>query len=107
MSRGRCDCGDTECPSCGTAQGTRTPTNLQEKLERLIEIKEELGELLREAERLTRGTREEERAHAYWLAHMKIALDDEHGYINRGMCTMQNTLDALESELNSDEEDEE
>lgn len=25
MSRYRCDCGDTECPSCGSAQGTYFP----------------------------------------------------------------------------------
>jgi len=25
MSRYRCDCGDTECPSCGAAQGTYSP----------------------------------------------------------------------------------
>lgn len=24
MSIYRCDCGDSECPSCGTAQGTRS-----------------------------------------------------------------------------------
>lgn len=28
MSRYRCDCGDTECPSCGAAQGTYSPPDI-------------------------------------------------------------------------------
>jgi hypothetical protein len=28
MSKYRCDCGDTECPSCGSAQGTWSPNDI-------------------------------------------------------------------------------
>jgi hypothetical protein len=28
MSQLRCECGDSECPSCGTAQGTREEVSL-------------------------------------------------------------------------------
>lgn len=66
-----------------------------EKLERLTEIKEEILALLREAETLVRGTKEENRARAYWTAQIRIALDDDHGYMARGSCTLQSTIDSL------------
>ena len=92
-----CVCGDTECPSCGTAQGTRTPTTLAEKAERLLELKDTIRELLDEAQDLLRGTPEEDRARCYWYAHIRMALDDDHTWLGRSMCTMQSSINALEA----------
>ncbi len=39
-----------------------------------------------------------EQADAYWLAHIRCALDKEHGYLGGSMVTMQDTIDALEHE---------
>jgi len=69
-----------------------------ERVERLIEIKEEMLELLRETTQLTRGTTEEDRARSYWQAHLRMALDDEHGYLGGSMCTLQDTINALDGE---------
>jgi len=72
-----------------------------ERGRRLWEIKEEISGLLEEAEGLLKGTPEAERARAYWLAHIKIALDRSHGYLASSMCTMEDSVAAL-----TDEDDE-
>jgi hypothetical protein len=63
--------------------------------EELDAIRLEIKELLDNASRLVRGTREEERAKGYWIAHIRCALDKEHGYLGGSMVTMQDTIDAL------------
>ena len=75
-----------------------TETDLQERGARLAEIKDEINELLEEAWQLVRGTSEEGRAKGYWMAHIRTALDDEHDYLGRSMCTMQETAEALAGE---------
>ena len=68
-----------------------------EDIERLSEIKDEMKELLGEADQLIRGAGgiAYERARAYWLGHIAIALDDDHEYAGGSMCTMQDTIDDL------------
>jgi len=39
-----------------------------------------------------------DQASAYWLAHVRTALDHEHGYLGGSMVTMQDTIDALRKE---------
>jgi len=73
-----------------------------ERAERLSEIKEQMLELLRAARGIVRGTSEEDRAGAYWLAHLRVALDSDHSYLGGSMCTMQETIEALEA---ADEEE--
>ena len=68
----------------------------------LQDIKDEIKELLDQARRLVRGTREEDRAKGYWFAHIRCALDDEHGYLGRSMITMQDTIDALRGDEEED-----
>lgn len=82
---------------------TETPMLDHERATELLEIYEEMKQLVRRAGRLVRGTAEEDRATSYWLAQLKIALDDEHGYLARGSVTMRSTIEALEG---SDEEEE-
>jgi hypothetical protein len=69
-----------------------------DEIERLTAIKDELGELLREARRIVRETSEEELAHRYWLAAIEMALDNNHAFLGRSMHTMQETIDALDEE---------
>lgn len=61
----------------------------------LAEIKEEMRELLDRALVALKGTSEEDRARSYWYAHMRCALDDDHGYLGGSMVTMQDSIDAL------------
>jgi len=74
--------------------------------ERILEIKEEIIDLVQEAMDLMRyeGTdTERERARGYWYGHIRTALDEDHGYMGRSMCTMEDSA----RELMADEEDEE
>ena len=64
-------------------------------VERMQEIKEEIKTLLDEVTHMIRGTSEEDRAKAYWSAHIRTALDEDHGYLGSSMVTMQDTIDAL------------
>jgi hypothetical protein len=75
-----------------------------ERAERLNEIYEQFRDLLDEARDLVRGTREEDRANAYWLAHIRCALDEDHDYLSRGMCTMQDSIEALDAQAADEEE---
>jgi hypothetical protein len=66
---------------------------------RLLEIKDEMKELLDEAHGLMLGDENDHfalrRAESYWYAHIRMALDTEHGYLGGSMCSMQNTIDEL------------
>lgn len=68
----------------------------------LVEIKEKMINLIDEARQVVEGTPAEARANAYWLAHLRCALDDDHGYLGGSMCTLQDSI----NELREDEEDE-
>lgn len=72
----------------------------------LEEIKADMDELLRKAERALRGSSEESCAKGYWWAHIRTALDKEHGYLGGSMTTMQDTIDTLREDEDEDEEDE-
>lgn len=64
---------------------------------RLEEIREEMHDLLGEAKSLLRevGGMTEQRARAYWIAHIETALDEENDYLCHSMCTMQSTIEEL------------
>jgi hypothetical protein len=64
------------------------------QIDRLMEIKEEMLDLLLEAVSLVRGTPEEERAN-HWYATFRTALDKDHTQGSDYTCTMQETIDAL------------
>jgi hypothetical protein len=67
-------------------------------VERLEEIKDEMLELLQRARAILRGTTEQRRAESYWLAHIEMALHNDHGYLGNGGITMTDTIDALRAE---------
>jgi len=63
-------------------------TELREKIDRLWEIQEEMLELLDEAKEILRDTKAYDRADA--------ALTSDHGYLDRSMCSMEDTIQELE-----------
>jgi len=71
-----------------------TKTNA-ERADELQDILCQMKDLLWEARKLVRGTPEESRANAYWIAHISMALDSEHGYLGGSMCTMESTANDL------------
>ena len=77
----------------------------QDSLERLIEIREEMQELIQEASGLMRADfRNEFRsADSYWIPHIKSALgcDNYPTYSP----TMESTLNSLEEETYEEDED--
>jgi hypothetical protein len=77
--------------------------------ERILAISEEIVDLLEEAMGLVRhvGTPTEiTRARGYWLANIRISLNEDHGFMGRGGCTMADTARELMAE-EPDEEGEE
>ena len=71
-----------------------------EAIDRLIEIKDEMKELLQEALQLVvdtagRDSLTYERARRYWCAGITVELDKEHSWLARSMCTMQDTINEL------------
>ena len=75
--------------------------------ERILEIAEEITELVEEAMGLVRhvGTPTEiARARSYWLGHIRMSLNDDHGFMGRGTCTMEDTARELMAEEPDEEE---
>ena len=75
--------------------------------ERILEITEEIIDLLEEAMSLVRrvGTPEEiARARSYWLGHIRMSLNEDHGYMGSGTCTMEDTARELMAEEPGEEE---
>jgi hypothetical protein len=83
-----------------------------EATERLEEIREEMLELLSEAEEVARQTAKAagqrviyERAAAYWIPQIKIALKNDHGYLGSSMCSLEDTIKDLDELLELEEEE--
>jgi len=74
----------------------------REAVDRLGEIQGEMLELLDEADRILRhdiGGMIYERARSYWLAHVKMALTKEHGYLGGSMVDFEDTIKEAEEDL--------
>lgn len=78
-----------------------------ERGERLEEIAQEMSMLLDEAEGLVRGTPEEGRAKSYWVAHIAMALSDDHSYMGSSMSTMAESARELMTYDGSEDDDDE
>ena len=77
--------------------------------ERILAISEEIIDLVEEAMSLVRhvGTPTEiARARSYWLGHIRMSLNDDHGYMARGNCTMEDTARELMAEEPGEEGEE-
>ena len=71
----------------------------------LLKMYEQMKELVQQADRLVAGTYAYDRAHGYWIAQIRCALDNEHGYMSRGSCTMKDTIEELEVQDEREAED--
>ena len=69
-----------------------------EEFDRLLDIKNEIKELVKEARDTIAGTSEADRTEVYWYAHILCALDSDHEYLGDSMVTMQDSILALEEE---------
>jgi hypothetical protein len=68
-------------------------------LERLYEIEQEMLALLSEAEDIVAhsdGGRQLNRARAYWIAQIRMALNNDHEYLGSASCSMRDTTQELE-----------
>lgn len=77
--------------------------------DRLCEIQEQMLDLLEEADSIVRrsGNRPAyEKAKAYWLGHVEMALVKNGRYIGGSMCTMDDTIAVFEHEDDEDNEGE-
>ena len=70
----------------------------QEIAEELMGIKEEIKDMIRNAEIMLRGTDEYNEAKSYWIPHILMALDDEHDYLGGSMNSMEDTINALSAD---------
>lgn len=62
---------------------------------RFEEIKEQIKELIDEALDLVPEGGVKARARAYWYPQIVMALDNDHEYMGRSMCSMQDTLEEF------------
>lgn len=65
---------------------------------RLVEIQAEMLELLESADFIITQLANEHvhnRANAYWIPQIKMALTNEHEYLGGSMCSMQDTIDEM------------
>lgn len=70
----------------------------QEAVDVLTNVKERILEALEEARTALQDAARDEwgSAEAYWWAHIRCALDDNHEYLGGSMETLQDTINALE-----------
>ena len=78
-----------------------SPNDIADELESIKEsilsLIKDAGMCLREMEAMPDFRREAQSAKAYWWAHLRCSLDNEHDYLSRNE-TMQDTIDALRDE---------
>ncbi|MDP2431800.1 MAG: hypothetical protein Q8O33_07195 [Pseudomonadota bacterium] len=87
---------------------TQTPEKLQEIVDELREIQAQMLESLEQAKSLIEQSGLDitrQRAEAYWLAHARIALTNDHGYLGGSMCSMEDTIEEIAGATEDDDED--
>ena len=88
---------------------TQTPEKRQELVDELREIQAQMLECLEQAKTLIKQSGQDmtlQRAEAYWLAHARIALTNDHGYLGGSMCSMEDTIEEIAgAEEDEDDED--
>lgn len=86
---------------------TQTPEKLQELVDELREIQVLMLESLEQAKTLIKQSGLEmtlQRAESYWLAHAKMALTNDHGYLGGSMVSMEDTIAEIEGATEDDED---
>lgn len=80
-----------------------------EDVKKLKEIQAKMLELLENAEYLVRITGNRkilDRAKAYWVPHIKMALLNDTEYLGKSMVTMEDTISEIEEKINKDNQEE-
>lgn len=72
-----------------------------DQLVQLMTIKDDIKELVKDAERIIRPTVAYRSAAVYWIGHILSALDDDE-YPSGSATTMQQTIDALDPDHEED-----
>jgi hypothetical protein len=82
-------------------------TDYRELASELFDIQEEILELLERARFLLHSAPDMayQRATAYWLAHAKMAITKEHGYLGGSMVTMEDTIQEIIAAGEPDDEE--
>jgi len=73
----------------------------EEAADILLDAREAIEDALEQARTALRALDDVfpyEQAGAYWLAHIRCALDREHGYLGGSMITMADTIRALQGQ---------
>jgi hypothetical protein len=86
---------------------TQTPEKRQELIDELREIQVQMLECMEQAKTLIKQSGLEmtlQRAESYWLAHAKMALTNDHGYLGGSMCSMEDTIAEIEAATEDDED---
>lgn len=76
--------------------------------ERVLQISEEIQALVEEAMELVSGVGtpiEIARARSYWLAQIRMAVNEDHGYLGGGGCTMAQTSQDLMIDEDRDDDE--
>ncbi|MGA4423081.1 hypothetical protein ACI2UY_23340 [Ralstonia nicotianae] len=69
-------------------------------VEELTEIQQQMLELIENARGLLKAGgfgSALDRAEDYWIAHLITAISDDHGYLGRSGCTLQDTIEEIEN----------
>ncbi|OIT09644.1 hypothetical protein BL241_21310 [Ralstonia solanacearum] len=69
-------------------------------VEELTEIQHQMLELIENARGLLKAggfSSALDRAEDYWIAHLTMAISDDHGYLGRSGCTLLDTIEEIES----------
>jgi len=86
-----------------TMSKTLTPSDV---VEELTQIKEQMLDLIENVRGILKAGgfgSALARAEDYWMAHLTCAISHDHGYLGRSGCTLQDTIEEIES--GEDEED--
>ena len=86
---------------------TINDAQIKQKIRKMTEIRNKMKELLSDAKDILNGAPHivQIRAESYWLAHIAMAIDDDHSFCGSSMCTMQDTIKELKEEMEYEEED--
>lgn len=80
-----------------------------EAAEQFQYIMEQMKDLLQQAHDICKAEfgydSRYERAKGYWIAQIKMAIDDDHEYMGRGSHTMAQTLDEIKNEVGDEPEE--
>lgn len=87
----------------------RNTLSQNDVVEELIEIKEQMLDLIENVRGILKAGgfgSALARAEDYWIAHLTCAISHDHGYLGGSGCTLQDTIEEIESGESEDEDEE-